>query len=152
MMAVGGELERLARFPHTPTCPRLIQHVKEDVSTLSLVPVHSLVCPLTYVVCSDLLVKVRYENPLPAPPFPPKLLDIPTSLARYGKPSYVTQLIRETPYPMMVDAECGMPLDLLAYKGLWDGSGTQRQSHHHSSELSRPSGGRQVSDIRVALR
>ncbi|KAL7409175.1 RNA polymerase II-associated [Mrakia frigida] len=73
---------------------------------------------------TDLLVRVRYENPLPPPPFPPKLVDIPTSLSRYGQPSYVTQLIRETPYPMMVDAECGMPLDLLNYKGLWEGGGT----------------------------
>ena len=26
---------------------------------------------------------MRYQNPLPAPPFPPKLLNIPTTPARY---------------------------------------------------------------------
>ncbi|KAI9453017.1 Paf1-domain-containing protein [Lactarius psammicola] len=52
----------------------------------------------------DLLVKVRYQNPLPAPPCPPKLLDIPTDPKRYTRPE---QLL-----PMIVDAECGMPLDL----------------------------------------
>lgn len=129
----GYEVEsRSARSPHTTTDPPS-RHVQEDVRhqprDLRLKDRHrASLTLLSSLVPSDLLVRVRYENPLPPPPFPPKLVDIPTSLSRYGKPSYVTQLIRETPYPMMVDAECGMPLDLLTYRGLWDGRGTAGQS------------------------
>lgn len=67
---------------------------------------------------------MRFENNLPPPPFPPKLLDIPTDITRFAKPSYAANLIRETPYPMTIDAEMGMPLDLLAFPGLWTGKGT----------------------------
>jgi hypothetical protein len=37
-------------------------------------------------------------------------------------------MIRETPFPMMVDAECGMPLDLLTYPGIWTGHGREGES------------------------
>ncbi|CUA75989.1 RNA polymerase II-associated protein 1 homolog [Schizosaccharomyces pombe 972h-] [Rhizoctonia solani] len=69
----------------------------------------------------DLLVKVRYTNPLPAPPCPPKLLNIPTHPNRYVKPEFTATLAAETPLPMVVDSECGMPLDLFCWDGLWDG-------------------------------
>ncbi|KAB5595766.1 MRNA export factor mex67 [Ceratobasidium theobromae] len=69
----------------------------------------------------DLLVKVRYTNPLPAPPCPPKLLNIPTHPSRYVKPEFTATLAAETPLPMVVDSECGMPLDLFCWDGLWDG-------------------------------
>ncbi|KAH7101564.1 Paf1-domain-containing protein [Auriculariales sp. MPI-PUGE-AT-0066] len=67
----------------------------------------------------DLLVRVRYVNPLPAPPFPPKLLTIPTSPDRYADPKFTEPLAAETPFPMIVDADAGMPLDLLQWEGLW---------------------------------
>ncbi|KAJ6619965.1 Paf1-domain-containing protein [Mycena sp. CBHHK59/15] len=60
----------------------------------------------------DLLVRVRYSNPLPAPPCPPKLLDIPTNPMRYARPAFLNMLANDMPLPMIVDAECGMPLDL----------------------------------------
>ncbi|KAF8754182.1 Paf1 [Rhizoctonia solani] len=69
----------------------------------------------------DLLVKVRYTNPLPAPPCPPKLLNIPTHPNRYVRPEFTATLAAETPLPMVVDSECGMPLDLFGWDGLWDG-------------------------------
>ncbi|KAG9101901.1 hypothetical protein FS749_001867 [Ceratobasidium sp. UAMH 11750] len=69
----------------------------------------------------DLLVKVRYTNPLPPPPCPPKLLNIPTHPNRYIKPEFTATLAAETPLPMVVDSECGMPLDLFQWDGLWDG-------------------------------
>ncbi|KDQ51035.1 hypothetical protein JAAARDRAFT_706932 [Jaapia argillacea MUCL 33604] len=68
----------------------------------------------------DLLVRVRYSNPLPAPPCPPKLLDIPTNPMRYTKPEFMTSIADSTPLPMVVDAELGMPLDLGKWECLWE--------------------------------
>ncbi|WRT68451.1 uncharacterized protein IL334_005427 [Kwoniella shivajii] len=70
---------------------------------------------------SDLLVRVRYLNPIPNPPFPPKLLNISTDINRLGEPSYLNHLAASTQLPMLVDSEMGMPLDLNAYDGIWDG-------------------------------
>lgn len=67
----------------------------------------------------DLLVRVRYSNPLPAPPCPPKLLDIPTDYMRYARTEFLNDIASETPLPMIVDAECGMPLDLGQFESLW---------------------------------
>ncbi|KAJ7712721.1 RNA polymerase II-associated protein [Mycena metata] len=69
----------------------------------------------------DLLVRVRYSNPLPAPPCPPKLLDIPTNPMRYARPEFLNALANDLPLPMIVDAECGMPLDLGKWESLWLG-------------------------------
>ncbi|KAF9785156.1 RNA polymerase II-associated [Thelephora terrestris] len=71
----------------------------------------------------DLLVRVRYSNPLPAPPCPPKLLDIPTNPMRYARPEFLETLANDTPLPMIVDAECGMPLDLGLWECLWTDDG-----------------------------
>ncbi|KXN92386.1 hypothetical protein AN958_07004 [Leucoagaricus sp. SymC.cos] len=68
----------------------------------------------------DLLVRVRYSNPLPAPPCPPKLLDIPTNPMRYTRPEFLNELVNETPLPMIIDAELGMPLDLGKWECLWE--------------------------------
>ncbi|KAG6908957.1 hypothetical protein DXG01_002563 [Tephrocybe rancida] len=71
----------------------------------------------------DLLVRVRYSNPLPPPPRPPKLLNIPTNPMRYARPEFLNALANETPLPMIVDAECGMPLDLGKFDCLWEEGG-----------------------------
>ncbi|KAG6856220.1 hypothetical protein H0H87_006371 [Tephrocybe sp. NHM501043] len=71
----------------------------------------------------DLLVRVRYSNPLPPPPCPPKLLDIPTNPMRYARPEFLNSLANETLLPMIVDAECGMPLDLGKFECLWEEGG-----------------------------
>ncbi|KAG6332040.1 hypothetical protein ID866_7051 [Astraeus odoratus] len=68
----------------------------------------------------DLLVRVRYSNPLPLPPCPPKLLDIPTNLTRYARPEFLNAIANDLPLPMIVDAECGMPLDVGPWECLWD--------------------------------
>ncbi|KIM53429.1 hypothetical protein SCLCIDRAFT_1222827 [Scleroderma citrinum Foug A] len=68
----------------------------------------------------DLLIRVRYSNPLPSPPCPPKLLDIPTDPMRYARPEFLNAIANDTPLPMIVDAECGMPLDLSLWESLWD--------------------------------
>lgn len=70
----------------------------------------------------DLLVRVRYTNPLPPPPYPPKLLNIPTDPKRYARVEFTQPLSNEAPLPMVVDADCGMPLDLSHFDSLWDGS------------------------------
>jgi RNA polymerase II-associated factor 1 len=71
----------------------------------------------------DLLVRVRYSNPLPAPPCPPKLLDIPTNPLRYAQPTFINAITNDTPLPMIIDAECGMPLDLGRWECLWEEDG-----------------------------
>ncbi|TFK39891.1 RNA polymerase II-associated protein [Crucibulum laeve] len=68
----------------------------------------------------DLLVRVRYSNPLPAPPCPPKLLDIPTNPLRYARPEFLNAIAEDALLPMIVDAECGMPLDLGKWESLWE--------------------------------
>ncbi|KAG8893761.1 hypothetical protein FRC01_013363, partial [Tulasnella sp. 417] len=72
----------------------------------------------------DLLVRVRYVNPLPPPPYPPKLLNIPTDPKRFARAEFTQAMSNETPLPMVVDAEMGMPLDLSQFDALWDGSST----------------------------
>ncbi|RDX54366.1 RNA polymerase II-associated [Lentinus brumalis] len=71
----------------------------------------------------ELLIRVRYQNPLPAPPCPPKLLDIPTDPKRYARPEFLDDIAAGTPLPMVVDGELGMPLDLSRWDCLWDESG-----------------------------
>ena len=39
---------------------------------------------------------------------------------RYAKPDFLNDLANETPLPMIVDAECGMPLDLGKWECLWE--------------------------------
>ncbi|KAK2463597.1 hypothetical protein APHAL10511_004348 [Amanita phalloides] len=68
----------------------------------------------------DLLVRVRFSNPLPAPPCPPKLLEISTNPMRYARPEFLNAIAEDTPLPMIVDAELGMPLDLGQWECLWE--------------------------------
>ncbi|KAH9976064.1 RNA polymerase II-associated [Russula compacta] len=74
----------------------------------------------------DLLVKVRYQNPLPVPPCPPKLLDIPTNPKRYTRPEFLDAATNEALLSMVVDAECGMPLDLGKWEALWEDGADDR--------------------------
>lgn len=91
----------------------------------------------------DLLVRVRYSNPLPPPPYPPKLLTIPTDISRLGEPSYLNHLTATAPLPMLVDAEMGMPLDLNQYDGVWEG--------RYESMNPRPDAGRMTHPADLAL-
>lgn len=70
----------------------------------------------------DLLVRVRYNNPLPPPPYPPKLLNIPSDPKRYARIGFTQDLANDTHLPMVADSEMGMPLDLSAFDSLWDGT------------------------------
>ncbi|PVG01919.1 Paf1-domain-containing protein, partial [Serendipita vermifera] len=83
----------------------------------------------------DLLVRVRYQNPLPAPPYPPKLLHIPTNPERYATIEYTGDLANEMAFPMVVDAEMGMPIDLSRYESLWQEGGDASQLNPNPDEL-----------------
>lgn len=58
-------------------------------------------------------MRLRYQNPLPLPPFGPKTLHCETDLGRFGK-DYQTlrSLENDRPVAFVADGEVGMPLDL----------------------------------------
>ncbi|GAA5870783.1 hypothetical protein JCM8547_001707 [Rhodosporidiobolus lusitaniae] len=60
---------------------------------------------------TDLLVRVRYQNPLPPPPFPPRVFHIPTTPQRYAGYDFLTPIQSERELPMILDTELGMPLE-----------------------------------------
>ncbi|SCV70459.1 BQ2448_1853 [Microbotryum intermedium] len=61
---------------------------------------------------TDLVVRVRYQNKLPPPPFPPRLLHIPTSPHRYANAAALNALASEREVPMILDGELGLPIEL----------------------------------------
>lgn len=64
----------------------------------------------------DFITRIRYQNQLPPPPNPPKLLDIPNNAAaEYTSTNFVSRLAREQPLNIEVDSELGMSLDLLPF-------------------------------------
>lgn len=69
----------------------------------------------------DYIVRIRYQNTLPPPPNPPKLLDIPNpAVANYTGTGFASRLAREQPLNIEVDSELGMPLDLVHVPGVFD--------------------------------
>lgn len=77
---------------------------------------------------------MRYPNPLPLPPYPPKLQRIPVSASRYADGpetqgnvsgdlaiTFTNRLTRLNQLPVLVDAEGGIPLDLTQFHGVWTG-------------------------------
>ncbi|PWN20336.1 hypothetical protein BCV69DRAFT_206499 [Microstroma glucosiphilum] len=68
---------------------------------------------------TDLIERIRYPNPLPLPPYPPKLLSIDTPAERYADPTWSSRLADSVPFPLVVDGEGGMPLDINAFPELW---------------------------------
>lgn len=69
----------------------------------------------------DYILRVRYQNTLPPPPFEPKVLKLPTSLSQFKDASYLSTLIQEQPYKVDIDAELGMPIDLSLIPGIYEG-------------------------------
>lgn len=64
--------------------------------------------------------RIRYPNPLPLPPYPPKLLAIPTPSSRYADPrTFGSRLATAHPLPMVVNSEAGMPLSLVDFPQVW---------------------------------
>ncbi|CAO1617064.1 unnamed protein product [Parajaminaea phylloscopi] len=78
---------------------------------------------------TDLIERTRFPNPLPLPPYPPKLLAIPTPADRYADPTWSSRLADSVPLPLIVDAEGGMPLDFNAFPELWDANASAGPAH-----------------------
>ncbi|KAJ5571140.1 hypothetical protein N7535_004800 [Penicillium sp. DV-2018c] len=67
----------------------------------------------------DYIASLRYRNDLPPPNMPPKFLDIPhEGLSRYLTPGFASNLARREEPNIDVDAEGGMPIDLVGIPGL----------------------------------
>ncbi len=76
------------------------------------------------VVHQDYIARVRFDNSLPPPSIPPKLLNIPgTGLAGgdYTSAAYSAKMAKEQPLNIEADAELGMPIDLVGIPGVFDG-------------------------------
>jgi hypothetical protein len=75
----------------------------------------------------EYIASLRYRNDLPPPDMPPKFLDIPhEGLERFLTPGFASNLGRREELNIDVDAEGGMPIDLVGIPGLHlgDESGT----------------------------
>ncbi|PLW27588.1 hypothetical protein PCANC_19882 [Puccinia coronata f. sp. avenae] len=59
-----------------------------------------------------LLIRHRYQNPFPPPPFPPKLLHISTDPSRYAGYRFLRNLENEREVTVVSEADLGMPIEL----------------------------------------
>lgn len=78
-------------------------------------------------VHQDYIARVRFTNSLPNPPNPPKLQDAPSSGLsndQYTHPGFGMKILREQPLNIEIDAELGMPIDLLGIPGIFEGDET----------------------------
>ncbi|KAF9893854.1 actin-like protein arp8 [Aspergillus nanangensis] len=67
----------------------------------------------------EYIASLRYRNDLPPPDMPPKFLDIPhEGLDRFLAPGFASNLARREEPNIDVDAEGGMPIDLVGIPGL----------------------------------
>ncbi|KAE8339922.1 hypothetical protein BDV24DRAFT_152325 [Aspergillus arachidicola] len=67
----------------------------------------------------EYIASLRYRNDLPPPDMPPKFLDIPhDGLERFLTPGFASNLARREEPNIDVDAEGGMPIDLVGIPGL----------------------------------
>lgn len=70
----------------------------------------------------DMVVSIRYRNDLPPPPMPPKLLNIDNGgLAQYLTTSFAAAMARREEPNIEVDAEGGMPIDMIGVPGYFLG-------------------------------
>jgi len=67
----------------------------------------------------EYIASLRYRNDLPPPDMPPKFLDIPhDGLERFLTPGFASNMARREEPNIDVDAEGGMPIDLVGIPGL----------------------------------
>ncbi|WBW72262.1 RNA polymerase II associated Paf1 complex [Schizosaccharomyces osmophilus] len=76
----------------------------------------------------DYILRVRYHNPLPPPPFPPRLINISNPVKQYALPNFVSNVVQEKKIAIENDAELGMPMDLAAVDGFFEGDTSWMQS------------------------
>lgn len=67
----------------------------------------------------EYIASLRYRNDLPPPEMPPKFLEIPhEGLERFLTPGFASNMARREEPNIDVDAEGGMPIDLVGIPGL----------------------------------
>ncbi|WEW59101.1 hypothetical protein PRK78_004570 [Emydomyces testavorans] len=67
----------------------------------------------------EYITSLRYRNDLPVPDMPPKFLDVPHGgLDHFLSPGFAANMVRREEPNIDVDAEGGMPIDLVGIPGL----------------------------------
>ncbi|EEP76740.1 conserved hypothetical protein [Uncinocarpus reesii 1704] len=67
----------------------------------------------------EYITSLRYRNDLPVPEMPPKFLEVPhEGLEHFLSPGFVANMVRREEPNIDVDAEGGMPIDLIGIPGL----------------------------------
>lgn len=72
-------------------------------------------------VRQDYILRVRYQNTLPPPPFEPKFVKLPDYSSKYTSATFMSTLVQEQPPTLEIDPELGMPLDLSRVPGVFEG-------------------------------
>lgn len=75
----------------------------------------------------EYIVKIRYQNPLPPPPFPPKFLKIQMNLDDFTSPTFASNLIHTDQLNLDFDHELCMPLELSDHLNIF--LGEKEQEH-----------------------
>ncbi len=57
----------------------------------------------------ELIDRVKYPNPIPLPPYPPKLVKIPAEPSRYANAHFADRLASQQPVPLIVDVHAVCP-------------------------------------------
>ncbi|CAI7667561.1 unnamed protein product [Penicillium pancosmium] len=84
----------------------------------------------------EYIASLRYRNDLPPPDMPPKLLDIPhEGLSRFVTPGFASNLARREEPNIDVDAEGGMPIDLVGIPGLHLGDESAIMAPEHPQTI-----------------
>lgn len=79
----------------------------------------------------EYIASLRYRNDLPPPDMPPKFLDVPhDGLRRFLTPGFASNLARREEPNIDVDAEGGMPIDLVGIPGLHLGDESGKSKFH----------------------
>lgn len=116
--------DNYALFPPSPTSPQVPPQAQQTVShpvsndTMSSNPKNK-EGQSSGTFHQEYIASLRYRNDLPPPEMPPKLLDIPhAGLERMITPGFASNIARREEPNIDVDAEGGMPIDLVGLPGL----------------------------------
>lgn len=87
----------------------------------------------------EYIASSRYRNDLPPPELPPKLLDIPNDGMDYFlAPNYSSNMTRHEDPNVDVDAEGGMPIDLVGMPGLHLGDESGKCPYDYCWQITKP--------------
>ncbi|KAL2857526.1 hypothetical protein BJX68DRAFT_253044 [Aspergillus pseudodeflectus] len=104
--------------PSSQTPPRIV-HEPEETKEPKAVMSKSKDSSSSGGFHQEYIASLRYRNDLPPPDMPPKFLDIPhEGLERFLTPGFASNLARREELNIDVDAEGGMPIDLVGIPGL----------------------------------